>query len=300
MKKFLVGLCIAVLAALLLLGCKKEKDPISSETPTSQLSNAKRIMTFRFIDLDVVAEINHQRKTVTATVPYGTNIRALAPEITVSPNATVSPASGVMVDFTNPVTYTVTAEDGSQAVYTATITVEEPAASDQPFVGTWGVEKIEYYQTDYAGNPIAASMETYLFDPYDTNNGIHLIFRENKTGEMRDSSVDTVWTDWNEQTQMYESYIVNPDTVLVTTYTYSYDESEYVLYMNMVNGRTFRMEINELTQESFYYVNVYAVSQYNEQYVEKAYLRRFSYAPIGTEKPAGSRTIKTGSLFGKR
>ena len=28
------------------------------------------------------------------------------------------------------------------------------------FVGTWGVEKIEYYNIDYAGNPIAASMET--------------------------------------------------------------------------------------------------------------------------------------------
>ena len=25
------------------------------------------------------------------------------------------------------------------------------------FVGTWGVEKIEYYNIDYAGNPIAAS-----------------------------------------------------------------------------------------------------------------------------------------------
>ena len=61
------------------------------------------------------------------------------------------------------------------------------------FVGKWGVEKIEYYNIDYAGNPIAASMKTFILDPDDTNNGIHLIFRENKSGEMLDSAVDTVW-----------------------------------------------------------------------------------------------------------
>ena len=41
------------------------------------------------------------------------------------------------------------------------------------FIGTWGVEKIEYYNIDYAGNPIAASLETFTFNPNDTNNGIH-------------------------------------------------------------------------------------------------------------------------------
>ena len=43
------------------------------------------------------------------------------------------------------------------------------------FIGTWGVEKIEYYNIDYAGNPIAASLETFTFDPNDTNNGIQLV-----------------------------------------------------------------------------------------------------------------------------
>ena len=31
------------------------------------------------------------------------------------------------------------------------------------FVGTWGVEKIEYYNIDYAGDPIPASYSS--FDP---------------------------------------------------------------------------------------------------------------------------------------
>ena len=46
-------------------------------------------------------------------VPAGTPVNALAPTITASPYATVSPASGVVQDFTNPVSYTVTAENGT-------------------------------------------------------------------------------------------------------------------------------------------------------------------------------------------
>ena len=44
------------------------------------------------------------------------------------------------------------------------------------FVGTWGVEKIDYqsYNTDYAGNPIQASLieSHFVFDPNDTNDGM--------------------------------------------------------------------------------------------------------------------------------
>ena len=59
---------------------------------------------------------------VTLTVPYGTNPSSLTPTI-VHTGASVSPASGVAKDFTNPVTYTVTAADGSTKAYTVTVTV---------------------------------------------------------------------------------------------------------------------------------------------------------------------------------
>ena len=83
------------------------------------------------------------------------------------------------------------------------------------FVGTWGVEKLEYYNIDYAGNPIAASLESYSYDPEDANNSIQLVFREDKTGEMRDGAIDTLWLDYNEETDTYETVIYNPDTILV-------------------------------------------------------------------------------------
>jgi hypothetical protein len=57
-----------------------------------------------------------------AKVPIGTNLTSLAPTITISDGATVSPASGVAQNFTNPVTYTVTAQDGvTTQNYVATV-----------------------------------------------------------------------------------------------------------------------------------------------------------------------------------
>lgn len=164
------------------------------------------------------------------------------------------------------------------------------------FVGTWGVETIEYYNTDFAGNPIAASLETFSYDPNDTNDGIHLVFRENKTGEMRDSAVDTIWI-LNEETQEYDSYIYNPDTVLVTKFTYSYDKADHTLYMNMAdNSRPFRLQVDDLTDNSFTYVN-----EYYTDYVEKAYLKRISDKPMKSGSRQGVKhPYKPGSFLGGR
>lgn len=171
------------------------------------------------------------------------------------------------------------------------------------FVGTWGVETIEYYNIDYAGNPIPATIETHNFDPEDLNNGIQLVFREDKTGEMRDSNIDTLWLDWNDETQAYESYIYNPDTTLVYTFTYSYDKSESALYMTMkytypyIYTRTFMMEVSDVTDNSFTYEN-----EYDLNYVERAHMKRLSNTP---SKSNGSRNQpvrlhKPGSMLGDR
>ena len=65
-----------------------------------------------------------------AAVINGTNLvltvppaqsRTLSPNFTISPLATLNPPSGSSHDFTNPVTYTVTAENGSTKTYTVTV-----------------------------------------------------------------------------------------------------------------------------------------------------------------------------------
>ena len=170
------------------------------------------------------------------------------------------------------------------------------------FVGTWGVERLEYYNIDYYGNPIAASLKYSDFDPESVDNGIQLVFREDKTGEMRDSAVDTVWTDWNSETQQYESYIYNPDTTLVTTFTYTYDQSESALYMNMRYTypydymRTFMMKVSDMDDDSFVYENEYDVN-----YMEKAYLKRISDTPSKSgDRQAVKRPHVPGALMGGR
>lgn len=70
------------------------------------------IVAFSIPQLISPAVIDNTLHTVSGTVPYGTNLAARVPTITVSQGATIDPASGTVTDLSSPVTYTVTAEDG--------------------------------------------------------------------------------------------------------------------------------------------------------------------------------------------
>jgi hypothetical protein len=60
--------------------------------------------------------------TITLTLPAGTDLSAQTPFIVIN-GSSLSPPSGVPQDFRTPVTYTVTASDGSTRVYTVTVTL---------------------------------------------------------------------------------------------------------------------------------------------------------------------------------
>jgi hypothetical protein len=97
-------------------------------------------------------------------LPYGTDVRALAPQITVSAKASVSPASGTARDFANPVTYTVTAQDGSAQDYTVTVTVTgaPPVPSDEKAITAFSVDGVDG-AIDEAAKTIAVTL------PYGSN-----------------------------------------------------------------------------------------------------------------------------------
>ena len=234
-------------------------------------STEKQIISFVFVSPDVEATIDNDNMNITATVPYGTDVTRLTPVITVSEGATVNPASGMPMDFTRPVIYTVTAEDGSQASYAVTVSIDTP---ERLILGVWGVEKIEYYNSDYDGNPIESTMTTESYDPYDANYGIQFVFREDNTCELRDGSIDTLWLDYDDETGQYGTVIVCPDTILVKSFTYSFDLLNYTLLLTGENENTYRLQIKELDDEFFVYENVYF-----SNYVEKAYMRRISFVP---------------------
>ncbi len=84
---------------------------------------AKAITSFTFPSVSgAVGEIDEAAKTIEITVPYGTSRTSFAPTI-VHDGASISPASGLSRNFSNPVTYTVTARDGSRQAYVVTVVV---------------------------------------------------------------------------------------------------------------------------------------------------------------------------------
>ena len=91
--------------------------------------------------------INEPAKTIAVTVPYGTNVTALAAAYTTTGTGVkvgvVVQSSGItMNDFTGQVAYTVTAADTSTAAYTVTVVVAHnfaKAVTSYSFVGYPGV-----------------------------------------------------------------------------------------------------------------------------------------------------------------
>ena len=111
-------------------------------TVASALSNENDILSFE-INGQLSSTINANAATVDVVMPYGTDLSSLTPTITVSAGATIDPASGVAQDFTNPVTYTVTAQDSSTKTWTVTVTVQ-----DIPLTSIYSIQ----YTTDASGD----------------------------------------------------------------------------------------------------------------------------------------------------
>lgn len=94
------------------------------EAVVHDADNEKSILSFRFDALDADGDIDEIARKIDFVLPAETDVTQLVPTIEVSEGATVEPASGVAQDFTNPVNYTVTAQNGTTAVYTVTVVVE--------------------------------------------------------------------------------------------------------------------------------------------------------------------------------
>ena len=90
-----------------------------------------KITSFKINDT-YVGTINEDTKTIMVYVPASLDIKNLTPTIAYSENATISPASGIAADFTNPVTYTV---NNNTASNTYTVTVKQIDKPQALYVG---------------------------------------------------------------------------------------------------------------------------------------------------------------------
>ncbi|MUP37171.1 DUF5018 domain-containing protein [Labilibaculum euxinus] len=92
-------------------------------------SSENKILEFKFEEFTptLIGVIDHENNTIKVTVPWAEkfDIYSMKPSIVVSELATVNPESGKENNFKVSQTYTVTAEDNSTKIYTATVSIEE-------------------------------------------------------------------------------------------------------------------------------------------------------------------------------
>ncbi|WP_128379321.1 family 43 glycosylhydrolase [Streptomyces cavernae] len=92
-------------------------------TPTEVLElsgNTTGIAAATHPALKVDAIIDDKDSRITLPLAEGSDLTALAPEFTLAHGASISPASGTLRDFTEPVTYEVTGSDGKKRTWTVT------------------------------------------------------------------------------------------------------------------------------------------------------------------------------------
>lgn len=135
-------------------------------TVTVLLNDSAEILAFD-VPSQVSSTINSGAATVDIVMPFGTDITALVPAISISTGATINPASGVAQDFTNPVVYTVTAENGTTTKdWTVTVTFEDyidlalvsPPSGNHQFCDGTATQAIEI-TIENVGNTVIASGE---------------------------------------------------------------------------------------------------------------------------------------------
>ncbi len=113
-----------------------DKEWTATITKADAASTANDIVEFTFAEQVGESVIDTEAKTVNAIAEWDADLTNIVPTIVTSPMSTINPESGVAQDFTNAVSYAVTAEDGtSVANWTVTI-VNDPNACVNPDVFT--------------------------------------------------------------------------------------------------------------------------------------------------------------------
>ena len=106
----------------------------------------------------------------------------LAPTYTLSPGATCDKASGSIQNFTNPVTYIVTAQDGSTKTYTVTVT-QQPNATftwNSTSSGNWSLASKWLNESGAAAAPASGGQTYYTLNF--TNTGTYTATHDLGTG----------------------------------------------------------------------------------------------------------------------
>lgn len=138
-----------------------------------------RILSF-VINGQYLGVINQVAQTISVQVPAGVNLQSLTPTITTTEGATLTPASGVPQDFTQPVDYTVTYNTAS---VTYKVTVKEMAAPHVLYVGLATTQQLLPIEEQTACTWLLSNVEKAAYAS----------FAELKAGQVDLSECQLIW-----------------------------------------------------------------------------------------------------------
>lgn len=106
---------LLILFSLLLINCSKDDEP--------KLSSENKIISFKITGNgdEFNGIINQSSKTITVTTSDLDLSNSITPLIEISNNASISPSASTSQNFSQNVQYTVTAENGNEAIYTVMV-----------------------------------------------------------------------------------------------------------------------------------------------------------------------------------
>ena len=133
------------------VSCIREEAP-NAEADITGCTLPGNVLVQDSIDVNVSYDKSLNAYPIYAQVRKGTDCSQLAPTFTLTPGATIEPASGSVQDFTSPVRYTVTSEDG-QWHRTYSISFEEEKVKEIPTTFHFEDTRIEngyyvFYETN--------------------------------------------------------------------------------------------------------------------------------------------------------
>lgn len=199
----------------ILIECQNQVSP--------SLSDEKDIKAFIFTDPPVSGQINDSM--ITAVVPYETDVSGLVATFVTTGNCSVTvndivQISGITInDFSNPIIYTVTAEDGTTQEYTVNVIVpnESSGFSDASSPGDIGLLSIEGTQEIltmvYANDSTNSTFPTGVSD-----DGIAVLTRKFWIGETEvTNSVMAGVLQWALDNDKFNSSVNDPTGIDITT-----------------------------------------------------------------------------------
>lgn len=153
-------LLYTILLSAATVSCIRE-EALNAEADITGCTLPGNILVQDTIDVDVSYNESLNAYPIYIQVKKGTNLSQLAPTFTLTPGASIEPASGSVQNFTSPVRYTVTSEDG-QWHRTYSISIEEEKVKEIPTTFHFEDARLEngyytFYETDGSQELIWAS-----------------------------------------------------------------------------------------------------------------------------------------------